>query len=177
MQRLQGGDASALADLFDRHSRPVYARSFVELGSRPDAEEITQDAFMLLWKKRKRIEVVGESVLPWLLVTVGYLSANMRRHRQRRMTEVLEEPHPASQVLDPALIVARGELQQVVERALERLAPPDRRIFQLCVVEGMSYKEAARHLNTSHAVVRNRLSRSRRSVRADLNAYLMEDER
>ena len=48
-----GGDQRALSALYDRHRRAVYAQAFAELGSRADAEESLQDAFLTLWQKRK----------------------------------------------------------------------------------------------------------------------------
>lgn len=164
---LAEGGEGALAALFERHRRPVYAQAFMETGSRADAEEVLQDAFLLLWQKRRRIRLVGGSVLPWLLVTARNLARNRRRYQQRRSTAQLFEG-PADQGEDPEAIVARGELARLLERALGRLDEIDRRIVQCCLVDGMSYREAAAQLQSTHATVRNRLSRARSSMRAQL---------
>ncbi|MGX5696981.1 RNA polymerase sigma factor [Agromyces soli] len=171
---MAAGSSDALAETFQRYGRPVYARAYVELGVRQDAEEVMQDAFLLLWKKRKRIHLAGESLLPWLLVSTQFLSAN-RRRKSARHAEMQVEPQHNPDRQDPASVIARAELGQMVAAAVRRLEPLDQSIFQLCVMEGFSYKQAAHHLRVSNAVVRNRLSRSRRAVRADVSAYLGED--
>ena len=104
---LAEGGEGALAALFERHRRAVYAQAFMETGSRADAEEVLQDAFLLLWQKRRRIRLVGGSVLPWLLVTARNLARNRRRYQQRRSTAQLFEG-PADQGEDPEAI-GRGE--------------------------------------------------------------------
>ena len=164
---LAEGGEGALAALFERHRRAVYAQAFMETGSRADAEEVLQDVFLLLWQKRRRIRLVGGSVLPWLLVTARNLARNRRRYQQRRSTVQLFEGL-ADQGEDPEAIVARGELARLLERALAGLDEIDRRIVQCCLVDGMSYREAAAQLQSTHATVRSRLSRARSSMRAQL---------
>lgn len=173
--RMAQGDASALSVLYERYSRPVYARAFATVESRPDAEELMQDVFLLLWKKRRKVEIYGASVLPWLLVAVRYLGMNRRRHNLRRSADSLTDRIELAGGADPERIVAHRHFIEVVEASIAKLGQIDRAILQLCVVEGLTYKEAAVRLQTSHAVVRNRLGRARASVRADAAAYLGEE--
>jgi RNA polymerase sigma factor (sigma-70 family) len=175
MGRLARGDTSALTVLYERYSRVVYARAFSAVDSRADAEELMQDVFLLLWKKRKRVTIHGESALPWLLVSVRFLALNRKRHNDRRSTYSLSERKDIDGGADPARIVARSRFIEVIEASIAKLGPVDRAILQLCVVEGLTYKEAAVRLKTSHAVVRNRLGRARAAVRADASAYLGEE--
>ena len=74
----------AFKQVLQRHSGVVYAVAFRQVGTVADAEELVQDAFVLLWTKRARLRFVGESALPWLIVTVKHLAANRRRAMQRR---------------------------------------------------------------------------------------------
>lgn len=177
MGRLARGDTSALTELYERYSRVVYARAFSTVDSRADAEELMQDVFLLLWKKRKKVAIHGESALPWLLVSVRFLALNRKRHNHRRSTNSLSEREDIASGADPEKIVARREFIEAIEASIARLGPVDRAILQLCVVEGLTYKEAAMRLKTSHAVVRNRLGRARAAVRADAAAYLGEEGR
>ncbi|MGW9167222.1 RNA polymerase sigma factor [Agromyces sp. NPDC055658] len=176
LDRLKRGEKAALAEAFDRYRGPVYAKAFLTSGSRPDAEELLQDTFLLLWQKRKRVQIRGDSLLPWLLVSVHYLALNAVRSRRRRQTDVLEDEFPpaASAKLDPQLVAEGGELRDTLEAAVAQLPALDQRIFHLCVVDGLTYKEAAHHLNVSHAVVRNRLSRAKQSLRNDIAEYVRE---
>ncbi len=60
------------------------------------------------------------------------------------------------------------ELEQVV-RIVAALPQIDQDVFRLCVVEGLSYKQAAYQLRTSHSAVRNRLSRVRGALRKQID--------
>ena len=75
---------AAFARVLRRHSGVLYAIAYRQLGTVHDAEEIVQDAFLLLWRKRGGIHLVGDSALPWLVVSVKNLAANRRRSVQRR---------------------------------------------------------------------------------------------
>lgn len=174
LDEIVAGSEIALAALYARYRRPVYAQGHVETGSRVDAEEVLQDAFLTLWRKRRGIRLVGGSALPWLLVTAKNLARNRRRYQARRMTSPLPEELPDGGV-DPAVAVVRGELSELVAEALASLDPLDREIVRLCLVEGLSYQEAAVRLRSTHATVRNRLSRARRSVRLRLEAETGEE--
>ncbi|MBO1902079.1 RNA polymerase sigma factor [Leucobacter weissii] len=168
---LAEGSERALATIYERHRRPVYAQAYAVLAARADAEEVLQDTFLTLWQKRRQIRLVGGSTLPWLLVTARHLSRNRRRSRARRAAVALPEEVP-DLAGDPAALVARRELAAVLEEASARLEPLDREILQLCLIEGMSYREAAARLESTHATVRNRLSRARKSVRLRLESEI-----
>lgn len=165
---LNSGNQVALTALYERHRRPVFARSFIETGSRADAEEVLQDAFLLLWQKRRRIRLVGESALPWLLVTARNLARNQRRYQAHRAAVDLPVVL-VDATTDPEYLAARNELAAVIDAALEALDPLDRQILHLCLVDGMSYLEAAERLQSTHATVRNRLSRARKSLRSSFS--------
>ena len=63
-----GRDAQAgFGEIVHRHSRPLYAVAYRWLEQPADAEEVVQDAFLLLWRKRGRVHLVGDSALPWLI--------------------------------------------------------------------------------------------------------------
>ncbi len=146
-----------------RHSGVLYAVAYRRLGSPADAEEAVQDAFMLLWTKRRRVHFVGDSALPWLIVSVQHLAANRRRSMQRRagheLTGVDLERSPAA-----GTEASDGE----IDAALARLTPIDADIARLCLVEELTYREAAERLGIAEGSVRNRLSRTRKRLQRDL---------
>ena len=124
-----------------------------------------QDAFLLLWRKRTRVRFVGDSALPWLIVTVKHLAANRRRARLRRAHHEREvEVDPVGIDLD----VERGEVADLLQRAFAALPPMDAAVARLCLVEDVTYAEAAARLGTTEGAVRNRLSRARARLRRDL---------
>lgn len=169
---LVDGRRGALGTLYDRHSRVVYAYIAARLDAREDIEEISQDVFVTLWRKRATIVVAGESVLPWLLVTSRNLIANRRRSIQaaqkRRTGDALDETHPDTRP-GPDEIAERNQLLAYVERVAAALPEPDRTVFELCIRGDHSYEEAAAQAGITPAAVRNRLSRLRSRLRNELH--------
>jgi len=153
----------AFAQVMRRHSRIVYAVAFRQIGTVADAEELVQDAFVLLWTKRARLRFVGDSALPWLLVTVKHLAANRRRALQRRGRR-----EAGDMALVGASTGADPGFDDVVEQAFGRLDPLDALLARLCLVEDLTYAEAARRSGLTEAAVRNRLSRTRGRLRREL---------
>ena len=160
---------AAFGAVVRRHGGPLYAVAYRWLESPADAEEIVQDAFVLLWRKRSAVRLVGDSALPWLIVTVKHLAANRRRARLRRTRHEREVP------VEPVVIdvaVERGETADLLRRAFAALPERDAAVARLCLVEDVTYAEAAARLGMTEGAVRNRLSRARARLRRDL-----EDER
>lgn len=166
--RLGGASAEyGLAEVMRRHGGPLYAIAYRRLTSVPDAEEVVQDAFLLLWRKRSRVRLVGDSALPWLVVTVKHLAANRIRARMRRARYEGAVSYPLLLPEDE-----RSAVADLIERAFAALQPLDAEVARLCLAEDVTYAEAAEQLGLSEGAVRNRLGRARARLRQGL-----EDQR
>jgi Sigma-70 region 2 len=64
VSRVAGGDETALSELYDRYSRPVYATGVRLLGDPSLAEELVQDAFTNVWRGRNRSSRSGRGFRP-----------------------------------------------------------------------------------------------------------------
>jgi RNA polymerase sigma factor (sigma-70 family) len=168
LRRAARGDRAAFGRLYDRHVRPVYWQAYSVLRDEREAEDVTQDAFVTMWHKIRTITLVDESVLPWLLVTARYTALNARRGRVRRQGDVLDDRLPSDAAVEDE--VEAGLVRAEIEKATASLSPVDRQLYELCVAGDHTYEMAARELGVSHAVVRNRLSRLRTRLRADLRS-------
>lgn len=163
LARVGRGAEAGFAEVVRRHSGPLYAVAYRQLQSAADAEEIVQDAFLLLWRKRSRVHLLGDSALPSLIVMVKHLSANRRRARARRATHEGAVRPPAPIALDEGTAVA-----DLLARAFAALPPLDSAVARLCLEEDVTYAEAAARLGLTEGAVRNRLSRARARLRKDL---------
>lgn len=166
-------DTRVFGVLFDRYARVVFAAAFVIVEDRHVAEEVMSDAFMVLWRKRESI-VLADTVLPWLLATARYLARNQRRS-VRRDVELNEEILTSLVPSAEHVAVARDLNRQLAE-VVEALQPLDRSIVRLCLIDGLSYDDAAARLGISHGTVRNRLSRSRSIMRRLLNDLTKQEK-
>lgn len=164
------GDRAAFGRLYDRHVRPVYWQAYAVVRDADEAQDITQDVFITTWDKIRKISVVDESVLPWLLATARFTALNARRRVQRAQAR---SSRLDTDLPDAASVEGEVEASQVraeIDKAVAALSTTDRRLYELCVEGDHTYELAARELGVSHAVVRNRLSRLRTRLRADLRS-------
>lgn len=163
------GNDDAFRALYRAYVRPVFWLAHGLLGSRTDAEDVTQETFLAAWRKLPGMELAGESLLPWLATICRFQCANRIRRQQRDrayLTAAVEESLPAAvdveaQVIDAALV-------ERITAEVASLSELDRQIFRLCAAEGYAYQAAADELGVGHGVVRNRLSRIRTHLRSTI---------
>lgn len=163
LRRLASGDQRALSIVFDRHAAAVTRYAWALAPSRPDVEEIVQDTFVTVWRKSAAIVIPEASLLPWLLVTCRNLARNAVRKAARNHADQFEENETSGARVvrnHDAVEAARDQLRWVLEE-IERLDPTDRRVCELCLIEGVPYADAAKLLNLSVGAVKQRVSRSR----------------
>lgn len=169
VERLRHGDREALAELYRRHAGTLYWNAYGILRSRRDAEEMTADAFLTLWTRRRDVVIYGISALPWLVVAVKNLSRNRLRANQRRSADHLDDAeHAAADSTSAEDLASLGEAMHLVQQVIAQLPAVDQEIFRLCLVEELTYKEAAARLGLKHGSVRNRLSRMRLRLQSEL---------
>jgi len=131
-----------------------------------DAEDVTQETFLVAWRKLPGLELAGDSLLPWLVTVCRFQAANRIRTQQRERrntTAAADESIPSTVDVEQQVIDA--EFAERILREVAGLAPLDRDIFRLCATEGYAYQAAAEELGVAHGVVRNRLSRIRTRLR------------
>ncbi|GAA4267534.1 sigma-70 family RNA polymerase sigma factor [Frondihabitans peucedani] len=167
LTRLAIGDRAALAAAFDRFAPTLTRYAWAVAPSRMDVEELVQDTLLTLWQKAASIELPTGSLLPWLLV----VCRNHSRNLLRRQLRTQGDPLPDDLAAPPQEEDARERLRWVRDE-IDALAPLDRRICELCLLEGHSYSEAAALLGLSAGAVTKRVSRSR----ARLKKAVMHDE-
>lgn len=168
LARAAAGDRRAFGQLYDRHVRPVYWQAYSVVGDDREAEDVTQEAFITMWRRIGSITLVDESVLPWLLVTARYTALNARRSTRRRRSDELDPEASTSRTVEDE--VEASQVRAEINKATAALSPVDRRLYELCVDGDHTYDMAARELGVTHAVVRNRISRLRTRLRADLRS-------
>ena len=164
--RAAAGSDSAFRTLYRAYVRPVHWIAYGILGDAGDAEDVTQETFVVAWRKLPALELAGESLLPWLATICRFQAANRLRRRQRDAAHTLEETDeriPA--LIDVEQQVVASELAERIAAELDGMTALDREIFRLCATEGYDYRAASEELGVGHGVVRNRLSRVRTRLR------------
>ncbi len=152
------------------HSPRVFRLSYRLTGNRPDAEDLTQEVFVRVFRSL-------DSYRPgtfegWLhRITTNLFLDQARRGRRLRMDSLGEaaELLPADvESGSPERRFEHAHLDLDVQAALEALPPDFRAAVVLCDVEGLSYEEIAATLGVKMGTVRSRIHRARAQLRAHL---------
>jgi RNA polymerase sigma factor (sigma-70 family) len=164
-----GGSEHAFRALYRSYVRPVYWLAHSLVGGASDAEDVTQETFLVAWRKLPALELRGESLLPWLVTVCRFQAANRIRalRRDREHTTTLDDAQRATlpAAVDVEQQIIDAAVAEAIMAAVDGLSPLDREIFRLCATQGYAYDAAAEELGVEHGAVRNRLSRIRTRLR------------
>jgi len=161
-QRVAAGDMLAFEEFYERYHRRVYALCLRMTGNTAEAEDLTQEVFIHVYRKIGSFR--GDSTLmTWLhRVTVNRTLMHFRKSavRRERTTEDGATPEPAA-FLGHTPAVDR----LIIEKALTQLAPGYRAVFILHDVEGYEHSEIARILGISTGTSKSQLHKARLRLR------------
>jgi RNA polymerase sigma-70 factor, ECF subfamily len=171
IRRAQDGDAAAFEQLYRSHSRHVYSVCLRMLKNAADAEDITQQVFLSLFRKIGRFR--GESRLStWLhRVTVNAALMHLRRKRAGEAgTESFDtEALPFLTVSDHSMDGAADRIN--LGRALQKLPAGCRRMFLLHVVLGYEHQEIAKLESCSVGCSKSQVHKARKRLQGLLAQF------
>lgn len=156
------GDHRAFADLYDRHAETVARYVWAWFENATDVQDVVQETFVTAWQKASDVRIVDASALPWLLAT----SKNHARNRVRKVSRRRETGIESwsDRLSDESSAADRERLRWVLDE-MAALSDTDRRICELCLVDGASYKEAAEAVGQPVTAVAKRLQRAKAKIR------------
>ncbi len=176
LQGILAGEKSALGSLYDMYGKVVYSVSFRMLKDIADAEEVTQDVFLSLWKRVDSLTGKPEKVLPWLLRVVRNRSIDKIRKSDRRppSSQVIETPESPLVEKDHAdhetaldLLLAE-ERSERVKMAMNHLSSEQRAVIELAYFKGFTQNEIAIELQESLGTVKSRVRYALAHLRKEL---------
>src|ERR1051325_11088493 len=171
-RRAAGGDAEAFEELYRLHHRRVYTLCLRMTQNEAEAEDITQDIFIVLLHKAGDYRAEA-SFTTWLhRLTVNQVLMHFRKKKAKREEQAGDEPEDASAPrrapgARPAQLVDRITL----EDALARLPPGYRAAFVLHDVEGYEHEEVARLLGCAVGTSKSQLHKARTKLRKLLKGH------
>jgi RNA polymerase sigma-70 factor (ECF subfamily) len=172
--RLARGDERAYRQLHDRHAGAVYRVALVLVRKPWDAEEVAATVFFEMWRKRDRVRLVDDSILPWLFTVTSYVAKNQLRTTRRYARLLSRIPHdgPAPDHADDVARALDGlRISEEVRAVLQSLNPRDASILLLNVVHELPIKDTALALGIPEGTVKSRLSRVKARLRTTLRRY------
>jgi RNA polymerase sigma-70 factor, ECF subfamily len=173
-RQCMAGDAQAWQQLVVSQHRRIYAICYRFTGSNTDAEDLTQEVFLKLYKNLASFDTQKGSFQTWITTLArNLLVDHFRRTRLDRVSDSLDAtfdgepdgPSLADRLADPRPSqeshVASLQLKARVQSALKQLSPELREAVILRDLEDMDYKEIAQVLRIPEGTVKSRISRGR----------------
>jgi RNA polymerase sigma-70 factor (ECF subfamily) len=166
LREISQGDRDALARLYDRFSRPLYAVALRILHDATEAEDVVHDVFISIWQKASTFEAARCSALGWAIALTRNRSIDRIRTRRRR-GELLEASAPtdlgydenASDASSSANELSLKEKATTVRRAVTELSADQRHALELAFFSGLTQQEIAARLHEPLGTVKARIRR------------------
>lgn len=160
--------STTIQRVIDQHADRVFTLACYTLGSRQDAEDVTQEVLLRYWKHADDVD--PDRVEGWLVRVTTNACRDLLRRRSRRREVIGGEAcdaalgeTPSGELTPDATLEASEDTQQM-ERLLLQLREPYRSVVVLREVQGMSYQEIAEALEMTLANIRVTLHRGRRQL-------------
>ena len=164
VEQTRAGSKTAFEGLVRRYYRTAYAVAFAICGSRADAEDICQEAFI------KSLERIDSCRTPdrfgaWLSEIVRNRALNHLDHARVRKSESLDDVEVGQDTHTPETNLNRKELGRKLEVAITKLTPREREVVLLHDMDGMNHRDIAGSMGISEVMSRQLLFTARQTLR------------
>lgn len=174
VRRCIAGDAVAWEEIVQRYHRRIYNICYRFAGSADDAQDLTQEVFIRMYRTLNSYDVGRGAFMTWVTtLTRNLLVDHFRKTKHDRLTDSLD----ASASSDPDAVplgdripdegpapdtgVQSRETRDVVHQALQKLSPELREAVILRDLQDMDYREIATVLKVPEGTVKSRINRGR----------------
>lgn len=166
------GDGDAFRHVVEAHQGFAFAVAFRMVGSQADAEDITQESFIRLWKNLHTYKP-NIKLSTWLYTIVTNLCLDFlksARHRNHSIQRDLQHAKDVASFHQPDYDFHTKELRIEIERATEDLSPTQKAVFVLRDLQELSVDEVSDIMSLSPENIKSNLYHARKRIALKLNA-------
>ncbi len=174
VRRCIAGDVVAWEEIVQRYNRRIYNICYRFAGSGDDAQDLTQEVFIKMFRTLSSYDVERGAFMTWVTtITRNLLVDHFRKSKQDRVTDSLdaapsehEDAMPLSEKIEDKApgadtSVQSRETRELVHSALQKLSPELREAVILRDLQDMDYKDIATVLKVPEGTVKSRINRGR----------------
>lgn len=172
IERVRCGDAEAYAGLVDRYQGPLIVFLYHMIRDREAARDLAQDTFVKAYLSIRSFETRNQAAFStWLFAIARNGCLDAMRKRKRKFEEIRDD-HPAlrAEACQPGH-VRDGRFRKELESGLNRLSAKHRMAFELTLVQGFTYEEAAEIMRSNVGTIRSRVNRAREILQERLRDF------
>ncbi len=180
INKIKSGDHQALKKLYDEFKAHVYNTSLSYLQNAEEAEEVTQDVFIEVFKSAGQFRR-GSSVGTWIYRITVNKSLDSLRHRNRKkrsgfLTSIFKKESVALQIdaphfNHPGVELENQEKARILFAVIDKLPENQKTAFILLQIEELPQKEVAMIMKTTEKAVESLLQRAKASLRKNLEIF------
>ena len=165
-------DPEAFAVLYDRHGGVAFSLAYRIVGERAAAEDVTQEAFISVWRSGARYDRARGSVRSWMLGIVRNRAIDLLRSKAGRAPNLdfdddsVLEQRPAEELTEDEAL--RRESASELRGALGELPGEQSKVIELAYFGGFSHSEIAEMLNVPLGTVKGRMRLGLEKIRSEL---------
>lgn len=171
----KSGDKDALRDLVKKYEKTIFSFAFKICRNRDKAENVMQETFLSMIKSLNGFD--GNSKLStWLYrISMNHCLMSARSKKKELFVEpdnddeLFNEKYAADWSTIPYKSVENAELREILDKAIDKLAPEYRIVFTLRDVQQLSTEETAGITGLSVPAVKSRLHRARAFLRNEIS--------
>src|SRR5580704_18577084 len=174
VRRCIAGDAVAWEEIVQRYNRRIYNICYRFAGSADDAQDLTQEVFIKMYRTLTSYDVERGAFMTWVTTITRNLRVDhFRKSLQDRLTDSIdvapsehEDAMPMSDRIQdktptPDARAQSRETRETVHRALQKLSPELREAVILRDLQDMDYREIATVLHVPEGTVKSKINRGR----------------
>ena len=165
--------------LIQQNKTRVYSYSFYLLKNRMDADDVTQEVFIKIWKNINDIK--PGSATSWIMKTTHNLCIDYLRKRKMALNreceiddQFEEEVRSIDRWSDPEVEIRKNLLKEKIKNAVELLPEQLKSVFVMYELQGLKYKEISEILNIPMNSVKVYLLRARKKLQEELKEHRHE---
>ena len=166
IEKIQAGETECFAALLERYSQSVFSLIVKIVGNREDAEELTQDVFLKVFRSLSSFQ--GNSLFSTWLYRIAYNAAisatRKKRHEWLSIEESMMEKTPEIEMSDELEQLDREEQLIRLEKAMSQLLPDERALISLFYMQEKPIDEIVSITRLTTSNVKTKLHRIRKKM-------------
>jgi RNA polymerase sigma-70 factor (family 1) len=171
LRKIAEGDQYAFKTIFDHHRRAVYSRAIFLLKSDVLAEEVLQEVMLKLWQGAGKL-TDGTNLGAYLTTLTRNRSFQILRRRvleAKTEIELRKDWTESHNETEEGILLA--DTQKILADGIAMLPTQQKKVYQLCRVDGLKYEQAAQSMNLSVETVKSYMKLALRSLRSHMKSH------
>ncbi len=155
----QQGDVNSFKEIYSHYFIRLLKLSYTIVHSRESAEEIVNDVFVKLWKKKKELASINKPDVYFYIAVKNKSLDYLRKQNKKKVLDLalISASHLRTST-NPETIMLTNELRDKIKTAIDQLPARCKLIFKLVKEDGLKYKEAAAVLDLSIKTIEAQLA-------------------